>query len=1029
MIPNELVIEPESRHPLSLPKITLDWILSRPVSEGFRCSSPVAGRQSEVAVSIVVVSFNNLSFTRLCLESVLLNTSGSGFELIVVDNGSADGSREYLLELSRLNAPVRVQLNNSNLGFARACNQGLSLAQNEILVLLNNDTIVPPGWLTGLERGLKAPNAGMVGPVTNRCGNEAEVNVTYQSYGEMLEFAKQRAVEYAGQTSNLRMLVMFCVAFTRRIYEQIGPLDESFELGFFEDEDYSMRLAQAGYSLICMEDVWVHHFGQASFGKLAASGEYGELFHVNRGRFEAKWGVRWRPHARRADNDYRQLVSKVRGVVESVSPFDSIVLVASKGDEDLVSFTGRTGWHLPREKDGTYTGHHPANGRAVIDAVEDGRLKGAEVFVLPSSMFWWLQFYPDLATHLAERFHLLADDETCLVFDLSGRTDDRDYSVCGPNVSEHRGIERLTRKLVTIAYLLDEADSDALEFLGDLAKRLHTPFRLLIIDNAHGEQDFGKFLREVTNQNPQVSLVRTNNRLGLADAAKLGCILSPGDVILCASSENLTISRLQSLCLYASNEEVLATAGDSQAVFIKGKALREAGLVGADGGSSWTDLIHDFRQRLHSRGLNAGIGDSLQPLGKHTPSGDYPRVLAMVHSGKGGARFSVEDVLKGLSEFSHCLLLETGPDAWYLHEVAHNSFRIIQNVRFSEAWSLESGPGEERLKALADICRKFSPDIVNIHHLMGSGPEVIDVFSELGIPVVFSFHDQYVICPTAHLVDDRGRFCGGTCSEGNGQCALNSGYFGNMVTPLKHDFVHTHRKRMSNALKKCQGYVVPSGSTGERLGGFYDFPERGRVEIIPHGRDMPTVQVAARPEPSEVARVVCMGSINLQKGAELVLELARLNQLHGRRFEFHFLGSRPPEFVPEKYGGVYHGSYARGGLQVALNKIAPSFSLLAPICEETFSFTLSESWASGIPVFASDRGALRDRISMHGGGWLFEPEDAGLFLHGMVKVLDCPGEWDRQVDLVRKMPLASVEQECLQLKMHFDQVLAKGDLQ
>jgi glycosyltransferase involved in cell wall biosynthesis len=131
--------------------------------------------------------------------------------------------------------------------------------------------------------------------------------------------------------------------------------------------------------------------------------------------------------------------------------------------------------------------------------------------------------------------------------------------------------------------------------------------------------------------------------------------------------------------------------------------------------------------------------------------------------------------------------------------------------------------------------------------------------------------------------------------------------------------------------------------------------------------------------------------------------------------------------VPEKFGGVYHGSYSRDGLQSMLERIAPSFSLLAPVCEETFSYTLSESWASGIPVFASNRGALRERIAEHGGGWLFEPEDVESFLVGMEKILDDPGEWDRQTGLIRKIPLAGLDQECQQIKRVLDQVLEKSD--
>ena len=96
-------------------------------------------------------------------------------------------------------ARVRVVLNGRNMGFASACNQGLGLAGGEHLVLLNNDTMVPPGWLGRLLDHLRNPGVGLVGPVTNRIGNEAEIVTDYRTWGEFLEVARQRAEEHAGE--------------------------------------------------------------------------------------------------------------------------------------------------------------------------------------------------------------------------------------------------------------------------------------------------------------------------------------------------------------------------------------------------------------------------------------------------------------------------------------------------------------------------------------------------------------------------------------------------------------------------------------------------------------------------------------------------------------------------------------------------------------------------------------------------------------------------------------------------------------
>src|SRR4051794_13901488 len=135
--PPSLLIQPVSRWPTTLPEATARAVLSRPVP-GFprHRAGPPAGRP---AVSVIVVTYNGLLYTRMCLEGLLANTDRPGYEVLVVDNGSGDGTRDYLAALAAANPVVRVLFNDRNLGFARANNQGLGMARGEILVLLNND--------------------------------------------------------------------------------------------------------------------------------------------------------------------------------------------------------------------------------------------------------------------------------------------------------------------------------------------------------------------------------------------------------------------------------------------------------------------------------------------------------------------------------------------------------------------------------------------------------------------------------------------------------------------------------------------------------------------------------------------------------------------------------------------------------------------------------------------------------------------------------------------------------------------------
>jgi GT2 family glycosyltransferase len=246
--------------------------------------------------SIVIVTYNNLALNKLCLESVIRNTEYPNYEIIVVDNNSTDGTPSYLRYLAAQRPNISIILNEANNGFARANNQGIAISNGDYIVLLNNDTIVPPGWLSRLLRHLADEAVGMVGPVTNFVGNEAKLDVDYQTWAEMEDFSARHTWEHDGLSADIYMLAMFCVAFRRNIYDEIGPLDEQFGVGMFEDDDYAQRMKAKGYRVLCVADAFVHHFGQAAFKKLIENGSYDRLFEENRSYYETKWNVTWTPH-------------------------------------------------------------------------------------------------------------------------------------------------------------------------------------------------------------------------------------------------------------------------------------------------------------------------------------------------------------------------------------------------------------------------------------------------------------------------------------------------------------------------------------------------------------------------------------------------------------------------------------------------------------------------------------------------------------------------------------------------------------
>src|SRR5262249_13069840 len=184
--------------------------------------------QAARPASIIIVTYNNLSLTRLCLESLFRNTDYPNYEVIVVDNNSSDDTPSYLAKLSERHENLKIILNETNLGFAKANNQGIGQSSGDYIVLLNNDTIAPRGWLSRLLKHLDDPKVGMVGPVTNFVGNEAKLRVSYRNWAEMEEFAQNQTWDNDGRTADIHMLAMFCVAMRRSVFEEVGELDEQF---------------------------------------------------------------------------------------------------------------------------------------------------------------------------------------------------------------------------------------------------------------------------------------------------------------------------------------------------------------------------------------------------------------------------------------------------------------------------------------------------------------------------------------------------------------------------------------------------------------------------------------------------------------------------------------------------------------------------------------------------------------------------------------------------------------------------------
>lgn len=241
--------------------------------------------------SIIVVTHNNLRYTQECLRAVLEHTTVP-YELLIIDNGSSDETQQWLSKFCRQHAQCRSIFNTSNLGFPKAVNQGLRMANGDNVVLLNNDVVVTDGWLEGLlQVAQNYENVGLVGPMTNEIsGAQKDRTAWYVTLEHMKHHASVTRELYRNVVYEAVRVRFFCVLITKKALKLCGGLDERFTPGNCEDDDYCLRVQRAGLTIYIARDVFVHHYGSKSFTRQGQEW-FQEILKQNTKRFYAKWGI------------------------------------------------------------------------------------------------------------------------------------------------------------------------------------------------------------------------------------------------------------------------------------------------------------------------------------------------------------------------------------------------------------------------------------------------------------------------------------------------------------------------------------------------------------------------------------------------------------------------------------------------------------------------------------------------------------------------------------------------------------------
>ena len=364
-----------------------------------------------------------------------------------------------------------------------------------------------------------------------------------------------------------------------------------------------------------------------------------------------------------------------------------------------------------------------------------------------------------------------------------------------------------------------------------------------------------------------------------------------------------------------------------------------------------------------------------------------PRVLFVISTKTGGTPQTNQDLMAGLGDRYHPMLLVCDSKEISFYDARPEEHVLLESIKLQLPINPTAHTSKEYDNIVGDLLFRYGIELVHIRHIAWHSVSLARLAKRLDIPTVLSFHDFYTICPTVNLLDEKQVFCGGECTATEGRCPVPiwSEY---RLPNLKHNFIKTWQYNMAKMFQHVDAFVTTAPSAKAMMVKNYPQLAEANFKVIPHGRDFVHLQneptfILRPPKANKPLRVLFPGNISSSKGAELIVAIKELDV--DNRLEFHFLG-RTRHFL--KSVGRVHGTYTRADFDQWMQKIRPHCVGIFSIWPETYCHTLTESWASGVPVVAINKGAVGERIARHGAGWLIDEVDPQIVYNRLLEIAE-----------------------------------------
>lgn len=371
--------------------------------------------------------------------------------------------------------------------------------------------------------------------------------------------------------------------------------------------------------------------------------------------------------------------------------------------------------------------------------------------------------------------------------------------------------------------------------------------------------------------------------------------------------------------------------------------------------------------------INAARYFSQQALQDCLTGKIQPRGLYVVATQSGGTPQTNKDLMTEVQVHYETWVLQCDSKDLVLTQFVQNQEIVKEKYSLKEEINPLSHTSSEYDIVVLSWLEKYEFSFVHIRHSAWHSLTLPKIVKAYNVPVIYSFHDYYTLCPTIKLIDDNMHYCAGECSEGNGQCSVelwSQDYF----PQLKNLFVHNWREKFKEPLSYCDAFITTSESSKRTIMKVHrDIIDEDKFHVIRHGRDFDFTKLEIKKQARDF-HILVPGNISEAKGWDVIGKLLEID--HEKRLFFHILGKSANTFEHERL--IQHGAYKRDEFANRIADISPIAGAVLSIWNETWCHTLTELWSVGLPVIVFDFETVASRVKESNGGWVYEYNPDGI---------------------------------------------------